>query len=418
VAHKVPGTAEPTMPSFYHEEKMRALRWRIVVALGCTTVLSYGATQYLIGVLEVPLVTTFGWSRAQLSGASSCSLLLAGLLGVPVGWLLDRASARLLLTLGSLLLAGSLVGLALMQTLWQFYLCWGIGIGCAMALLFYPVTFTVVTRLFVIQRAKALAILTLIGALASPIFIPISGWLIASMGWRTMLLLYAGLQLLVAVPLHTVVLSKSSLTDQEHRAGVQEGPSQEVSARQALYTRSFWMLTAALALAMLSNAVVIVHQIAYLITQGETPLLAATFAGGLGLASFPGRFGLSILSTRMTSRTLLAISLLVQAIGLLLLILMPVMPWVLLYILLYGASYGALAPLRGQVMADYFGRIAYGTITGVQGVFIALAQASGPLLAGWLYDVLHTYLTAFWLCTAWVLIAALVVFLLPLPSFE
>jgi hypothetical protein len=43
--------------------------WSIVIALGLTTIVSYGTIQYLFGVLEVPLATTFAWSRAELSGA-------------------------------------------------------------------------------------------------------------------------------------------------------------------------------------------------------------------------------------------------------------------------------------------------------------------------------------------------------------
>lgn len=59
--------------------------WSVVIALGITTIVSYGTTQYLFGVLEVPLATTFAWSRAELSGAYALSLLVAGVLGVPLG---------------------------------------------------------------------------------------------------------------------------------------------------------------------------------------------------------------------------------------------------------------------------------------------------------------------------------------------
>ncbi len=116
----------------------------------------------------MPLATTFGWSRAELSGAYALSLLVAGILGVPVGYLVDRYGARWLMTGGSALAGCALLGLSQISHLWQFYLYWSGGLGIAMALIFYPVTFTVITSWFVAERAKAFAVLTLLGGLASP----------------------------------------------------------------------------------------------------------------------------------------------------------------------------------------------------------------------------------------------------------
>src|SRR5271165_6772652 len=41
--------------------------WVLMVVLGVTTIISYGTTQYLFGVLVVPMHTTFQWSQASLS---------------------------------------------------------------------------------------------------------------------------------------------------------------------------------------------------------------------------------------------------------------------------------------------------------------------------------------------------------------
>jgi MFS family permease len=58
-------------------------------------------------------------------------------------------------------------------------------------------------------------------------------------------------------------------------------------------------------------------------------------------------------------------------------------------------------------MADHFGRRTYGSITAVQGIPMALCAGLGPLAAGWLYDWLHHYELAFWLCAGAFLLAAL-----------
>jgi len=67
-------------------------------------------------------------------------------------------------------------------------------------------------------------------------------------------------------------------------------------------------------------------------------------------------------------------------------------------------------------MADHFGRRAYGAITAVQGIPLAVCAGLGPLAAGWLYDMLHHYELAFWLCAGIFLLAASGLALAPRPA--
>lgn len=396
--------------------------WVLMVALGVTTIISYGTTQYLFGVLVVPVSTTQHWSRASLSGAYSLGLVLSGLLGVPIGQLVDRWGARLLMTVGSAIGGLSLIGLASVHTLWHFYLYWSLGLGLATALTFYPVSFIVVTNWFEHKRGTALAVLTLLGGLASPLFIPFEGWMVSTAGWRTMLILLGLLQLGIAMPIHGLILRRHpedlglSPDGEDISPTPQPGPLPGMTLAEALRRPAFWILTASLALVMLGSTVVQVHQIPALIARGFNPVLAAAVAGGLGLASLPGRYVFNILSERVTPQMLLWCSVATQAIGVVILLLAPSVGWLIVYVVLYGAAYGAISPLRGSVMADHIGRRAYGSITAVQGIPIAICAALGPLAAGWLYDTLHNYEVAFWLCVVTFLLAALGILLTPRPQ--
>jgi MFS family permease len=174
-----------------------------------------------------------------------------------------------------------------------------------------------------------------------------------------------------------------------------------------LHSSVFWVLTASLSLVMLGSTVVFVHQVAFMIGRGYDPVLAATLSGMLGLVSLPGRYVFNMLSSRMSAQTLLAISVMAQAVGIAVLVLASSLSGLVLYVIIYGTAYGAFSPLRASVMADHFGRRAYGSITAVQGVPVALCGGLGPLAAGWLYDTLHHYEVAFWLCAGTFLLAAL-----------
>jgi len=67
-------------------------------------------------------------------------------------------------------------------------------------------------------------------------------------------------------------------------------------------------------------------------------------------------------------------------------------------------------------MADHFGRRAYGAITAVQGVPVALCAGLGPVAAGWLYDQApQGYTLSLWLCVAAFVLAGISVALAPRP---
>src|SRR5258708_25528616 len=86
-----------------HPQRTPYYGWVLMVVLGITTIISYGTTQYLFGVLVVPIDTTFHWGRASISVAYAIGLIIAGLLGVPIGYLVGLRGARLLMSGGSVL---------------------------------------------------------------------------------------------------------------------------------------------------------------------------------------------------------------------------------------------------------------------------------------------------------------------------
>ncbi len=404
-------------PSVVHARRFYG--WGLVAVLGITTTISYGTTVYLFGVLVVPLGADLGWSRATLSGAYSLCLVLAGLAGVPIGRLVDRYGARASMTAGSLLGGLTLIALAGVTQVWQFYLLWGGALGVANALTFYPVSFTVVANWFHRKRGSAMALLTLLGGLASPIFVPLAGWLLPQLGWRHTAIAFGLTQLVVALPLHLLVVRRHPedlglLPDGERPASaepVRAPPG--ASLRQALRQPDFWMLTASGSLDQLAAMVVWAHQIAFMVSRGYDPVLAASLAGLVGLASLPGRYLLNAVSDRLGSQRPLGWCLALQAVAIGVFVVAPSAPWLYAYALLYGASFGARSPLRASVMADHFGRRAYGAITAAQGVPVALASGLGPLAAGWLYDAFGNYQLAFWLTAAAFLLAGMMVLATP-----
>lgn len=397
--------------------------WRLAWVLGATTIVSYGTTQYLFGVLVVPIGRDTGWSRAALSAAFSIAFLVAGALGVPVGRHVDRHGARAVMTVGSLAGAASLFGLSRAGAQWQFVGLWAVGIGVAQALTFYPVTFTVITNWFVRRRGAALAVLTLVGGLASVIFYPLAGVLVAAFGWRSALVVMAALQLGICVPLHLGFLRRNPEDEGQQPDGdlvpaagtavPDPGPTLGTAVR----TRAFWTLTLCAGLILMAHSVILVHLVPYLIASRFDPVFAASLAGLLGVASLPARLVLNLLADRLGARLLLGLSIALQAVGTIVLIGTPAragLVWV--YVAVYGFAFGASSPLRAAVMGDQFGRRAYGGITALQGVAVALMAAAGPVAAGWLYERAGDYRLALWLTAGTFILGAVALSLTPPPA--
>jgi MFS family permease len=396
--------------------------WVLVVGLGVITVIVYGTVQYFFGVLVVPVGGEMGWSRAELSLSYSTSLAVAGLLGLPLASWIDRRGARAVLALGSLIGGLSLIALGRVRTLWQWDLIWGGGLGLAGAMTLYPVTMTVVANWFHHRRGTAMATLTVLGGLASPLFIPLAGWLVPHVGWRQTLTLFGLAQLVIALPLALLLVRRhpedvglfpdGALS--ASRAG--SHPETGVGLRPAARSPAFWTQTLTAFVGLGGSNVLFAHQVAYMIGRGQPPEVAASLAGAVGLASLPGRLVLNLLTNQLSAQRLLAATQCVLAVGVAALALGGSLAGLLAYVVIFGAAFGGSAPLIALVRAEHFGRRAFASIGAVQGIPALGGAALGPLAAGWSYDRTGSYLPALVAVAALYVISAATMFLTPRPA--
>ncbi len=355
--------------------------WRVVAALGVVTVIAYGSTQYLFSLIVRPAASDLGWSHAQIDGAYSWGLAVSAVAGVPIGAACDRYGARALMATGSAVLAASLALLTIVASPVEFQLVWGGGIGIGTALTYYPVSFTAVARWFRRGRPSAFSRLTFIGAFSSTIFYPTTGWLIARYGWREALWYLAGVNLLVSVPLALALVRSAPRA----RAPDDEA-ERSMSVAAAIRTFPFWSMTVALSIGYLASTVILAEHVAYLTGRGYPPAAVATAAGLLGLAYLPGRWLANAGARRLAPSVLLALVLVAEAAGVVLLAAQRSWTGIIAYLAVFGAAYGAMAPVRGGMVAHFFGPTSYGRISAIQNLPVALGAAAGPAIAGTVID--------------------------------
>lgn len=360
----------------------------MVGVFSITETISYGILAYSFTVFIAPMSTELDWSIASLTGAFSLGLLTAGFTAVLVGHWLDAHGARLPMSLGSLLAAVLLLGWSEIQSLWTFYLLWA-GLGVAMAGVLYEPAFAVLAKWFRRDLGKALTVLTFLAGFASVIFIPLSGYLVDTQGWREALKILALIQL-ATLPLHALLLRREPADlglepDGAPRptAGPPVAAVSGLSPEQAFGRSDFRRLAIAFSLSTFAITAVSVHLVPLLVEAGRSATSAAGVGGAIGLLALPGRIVLTPLGDLWPRRLVAAAIFGLQATGIVVLWLSAgVAAGVWAFVVLYGAGFGAITPARAALLAEYYGGRYYGRISGRMALINSLARAVAPVSTG------------------------------------
>jgi predicted MFS family arabinose efflux permease len=285
-----------------------------------------------------------------------------------------------------------------------FYALW-IGIGVVMATVLYEPAFTVLAKWFPrsVERRRAMTAMTLAGALASFIFLPLAQALIDSYGWRDALLALAAVLALGTVPLHAVALRQAPAVD------AAKHPHPSTSAGEALRSTSFWLLSGAFFLATAAAIAFTVQGIPFLLERGYSPAFAAFSIGVIGVSQIPGRLLFAPLAERLPNPWGTVALFVLIAAGIGLIVGIDATGAVVTGLVLLGMGNGMATLARATVLADRYGSAAYGTIASVAASATIGARAAAPVAAA-AYAAVVGYGTLLMTLAAIAVLAALLAF--------
>lgn len=378
--------------------------WVLVAVLAVTETVSYGVLMYAFPVFLAPMQAELGWSRTAITGAFSLASLVAGFAAIPAGRWVDRHGPRGLMTAGSVAAALLLLAWSAVDSLAAFYALWA-GLGLAMAAVLYEPAFAVLASWFHRLRGRALTVLTFVAGFASVIFVPLATWLVEAYEWRQALVWLALILAAATILPHALLLRRRPHDLGLHPDG---GPGMDddaggaspvlpsVPAEVALHAASFRWLTACFALASFTTTALMVHLIPLLLERGYAPAFAGAAMGAVGLAALPGRLVFTPLGGRWPRAAVTASIFLLQALGVAALLAGGGKAWVWACVALFGAGFGAISPARAALIAEFYGPLEYGRISGVLAVFVALARAAAPVGGSVLYVMGGGYAPVLW----------------------
>jgi MFS family permease len=176
---------------------------RTIVSLGLSQLICWGISYYPIGELGPQMTRELGWSRVVVYTGFSVALAVMGLSSLMIGRAIDRHGGRIVMAAGSIIMAIGCAGLAVSRDAVSYFLAWTC-LGLAMRCTLYDAAFATLVQLGGPGASRAMSWITLPGGLASTVFWPIGHGLAASLGWRGVELVYAGVALLT-VPLHLAI---------------------------------------------------------------------------------------------------------------------------------------------------------------------------------------------------------------------
>ena len=177
---------------------------RTVTCLGLAQTLAWASSYYLPAMLASSMARDLGVSSPMIFAAFSAALVVSALLGPLAGRAIDRFGGRRVLMLNSLVFALGLVCLALAQGPVGLFAGWCI-MGMAMAAGLYEAAFATLVHLYGQRSRGPITGITLMAGLASTIGWPLSAWLELHWGWRTACMSWAGLHLLLGLPLNALL---------------------------------------------------------------------------------------------------------------------------------------------------------------------------------------------------------------------
>ena len=176
-------------------------------ALCVTEITSWGVLDYAFPVLAPAIEADTGWSAATTAAAFSAALVVAAVVGIPLGRVLDRRGPRVAMTTGSVLASLAMVGVSAAPNLAWFAVAWCV-VGVAMSAVLYQPAFVALTRWYGRRHVSALTTLTLVAGLASTVFAPLTAVLSTHLTWRGVYLVLAAILAVVTIPLHALVLRR------------------------------------------------------------------------------------------------------------------------------------------------------------------------------------------------------------------
>ena len=411
----------PRAPFFYG--------WVVLGMAALGTYAATGVAQVVFGGIQNLIYEDMGWSRSTVAFAVTAGTWGSGLLTPFIGRLTDRYGPRPLMPIAAIIVGISYFALAGISQVWHFWAAYIVARSIANPNLVGVVPRTVAVNFFQRKRNLAIGLVSTFRPVGGAINIQMIAIVASFSSWRVAYRILGVFSLLLFLPLLLIMRrrpediglspdgdDRPSKVPQRSGAEARRSTPRPASderdwtAAEALATSAFWFIISAEMLTILTSGTVGYQIVPFLVDSGVSQpvaVIALSLSSSLGALVNPG-WGL--LADRYQPRLLATFATLMALIMAGAFIVTGGGASAIFFAIAWGMASGGLNVLGSMMLAQYFGRASYGTITGLAGPFQMVFLGLGPSFGAVLYGLTNGYTVIWYYSLAAYSIGAVLIF--------
>ena len=353
-----------------------------IYLIGISVTFCYSSYAYLFSALLQTWEVELNVSRNKLTFAYSLGLMIHGLLLPYLGKLVDRNYSFIMMWLSPLLLGFSVINLAFVNTYYEFIIAWVLVSATAGGCL-YTMIFSVLTINLKKDIKNSIAIITLIAGLASTYTYPTATYLTESFNWRTTVLIFGIVNILISAPANYFGFKK--IIHQEKNFNSNTKPEKQ---ENIYYNPKFWLLCFPLFVFGFNAGAIITHIIPMMQEKNLSLTMAVLIASLFGPGQIIGRILIMTYGRNKSNIGLFVLCFYSSLIGIIFLYFVNFSFYLaFLFILFNSAAFGSMAILKPLVQNDIFGKMNFGNIHGI----LAICFMSGSIAGPWIGSLIWSF---------------------------
>ena len=353
-----------------------------IYLIGISVTFCYSSYAYLFSALLQTWETELNISRNKLTFANSLGLMIHGLLLPYLGKLVDRNYSFIMMWLSPLLLGFSVINLAFVNTYYEFIIAWVLVSATAGGCL-YTMIFSVLTINLKKDIKNSIAIITLIAGLASTYTYPTATYLTESFNWRTTVLIFGIVNILISAPANYFGFKKIIYQEKNFNSNTKAEKQENI-----YYNPKFWLLCFPLFVFGFNAGAIITHIIPMMQEKNLSLTMAVLIASLFGPGQIIGRILIMTYGRNKSNIGLFVLCFYSSLIGIIFLYFVNFSFYLaFLFILFNSAAFGSMAILKPLVQNDIFGKMNFGKIHGI----LAICFMSGSIAGPWIGSLIWSF---------------------------
>ena len=354
-----------------------------------------------------PIQTELSLTSTQMSLVFSLARAEGSVGGPLIGWAVDRFGARPMVLAGGLTTGIGTILLSRADSYWELLVLFSGLVSLGKSAGFGQTLMAAVNQWFIRRRSIAMSTLMTAFAGGGAFVVLLLNWGIQELGWRDTLLWTGVFIIVMTLPVAYLIRSKpedmglrpdgdlpagaaAASGGRPARARAASGGEVSFTLKQALRTRTYWMIMVGSFVRVSATNGILVHIFPIMGQRGISENEATVWVSAMFFLGIPLRFLLGVTSDKFPSNVMLALGMVIGALGMGGLWIGPGVYGLLLFVVGIAIVEG-ITSVNWLMLSDYYGRARFATLMGVMSLFMNIGLFTAPLVAGIVEDVTGSY---------------------------